>query len=69
MRKLCRHGIFCALALFSLQPAALVVPVAFASTAPAPASSAKKKNKGHKIRYRKKILKGHHGKHTTGKPA
>ena len=69
MRKLCRAAILAAVALLYLQPAILLVPVARAGAmAPAASSRVKKKNKRSKIKNRKLILKGHHGKH-GGRPA
>jgi hypothetical protein len=62
MRKLCRTALLSAIALLSIQSAALFVPNASARAVPAAASPAKKKNK-HKTR-KQKVLKGRHSKHT-----
>jgi uncharacterized membrane protein len=62
--KLCRTALFSIVALLSILPAGSFVVPARAGAVPAAASPAKKKNRSRKVKSKKKkILKGHHGKH------
>jgi len=62
VRKHFRAALLTALAMLSLQPAALFVPRLYAGAVPAAGSPAKKKVKSKKTK-KQKILKGHHEKH------
>jgi hypothetical protein len=64
VRRLCRAALCSIIALLSILPAGSFVVRAHAGPVPAAASPAKKKNRSRKVRSKKKkILKGHHGKH------
>lgn len=67
MKNLCCAAFLSALAMLSIQPATLFIPIVHAGAVPAATTPAKKKNKSKKSK-KQKVLKGHHTKHSR-KPA